>query len=96
MADKIRVNYPALEDMSRQCSQAAQRLRQTVSLANNIAQQMQNGALQGEYGDTFVQAMQVFQNKVNKLADKLGEEASDIQQAMNDMRQADQAAGSKF
>jgi WXG100 family type VII secretion target len=96
MADKIRVNYPALEDMARQCQQASQRLRQTVSLANNIAQQMQNGAMQGEFGETFVQALQVFQTKVNKLGDKLAEEASDIQQAMNDMRQADQKAGSKF
>lgn len=96
MADKIRVNYPALEDMARQCQQASQRLRQTVSLANNIAQQMQNGAMQGEYGEVFVQALQVFQTKVNKLSDKLNEEANDIRQAMNDMRQADQKAGSKF
>jgi WXG100 family type VII secretion target len=96
MADKIRVNYPALEDMARQCQQASQRLRQTVGLANNIAQQMQNGAMQGEYGEVFVQALQVFQNKVNKLGDKLSEEASDIRQAMNDMRQADQKAGSEF
>lgn len=96
MAEKIRVNYPALEDMSKQCSQAAQRLRQTTNMANQIAQQMQNGAMMGEFGDVFVQALQIFQAKVNKLSDKLAEEASDIQQAMNDMRQADQQAGQKF
>jgi WXG100 family type VII secretion target len=96
MPDKIRVNYPALEDMSKQCSQAAQRLHQTASLANNVGQQLQNGAMMGEFGDIFVQALQVFQSKVNKLAEKLAEEASDIQQAMNDMRQADQKAGGKF
>lgn len=96
MADKIRVNYAALDDMAKQCQQASQRLRQTVSMANNIAQQMQNGAMQGEFGDTFVQALQVFQTKVNKLGDKLSEEAGDIRQAMNDMRSADKTAGSKF
>ena len=96
MAEKIRVNYPALEDMAKQCGQAAQRIRQTSSLANNIAQQLQNGAMMGEFGDTFVQALGVFQTKVNKLADKFAEEASDIQQAMNDMRQADTQAAGKF
>ena len=96
MADKIRVNYPALEDMAKQCDQAAQRVRQTASMANQIAQQMQNGAMQGEFGDIFVQALGVFQTKVNKLADKLAEEAGDIRGAMNDMRTADNAASGKF
>jgi WXG100 family type VII secretion target len=96
MADKIRVNYPALEDMAKQCDQAAQRIRQTASMANQIAQQMQNGALQGEFGDIFVQALGVFQTKVNKLAEKFAEEAGDIRGAMSDMQAADNAAGGKF
>jgi len=96
MADKIRVNYPALEDMAKQCDQAAQRIRQTASMANQIAQQMQNGAMQGEFGDIFVQALGVFQTKVNKLADKFTEEAGDIRGAMSDMQAADNAAGGKF
>jgi WXG100 family type VII secretion target len=96
MADKIRVNYPALEDMAKQCDQAAQRIRQTASMANQIAQQMQNGAMQGEFGDIFVQALGVFQTKVNKLADKFAEEAGDIRGAMSDMQAADNAASGKF
>ena len=64
MADKIRVNYPALEDMARNCAACAQRLQQTVSMANQIAQSMNNGAMQGEFGDIFVQALGVFQTKV--------------------------------
>jgi WXG100 family type VII secretion target len=96
MADKIRVNYPALEDMAKQCDQAAQRIRQTASEANKIAQQMQNGSLQGEFGDIFVQALGVFQTKVNKLADKFAEEAGDIRGAVSDMQTADNAAGGKF
>lgn len=96
MADKIRVNYPALEEMARNCDAFAQRLRQTVQMANQIAQQMSNGSLQGEFGDVFVQALGVFQTKVNKLADKFAEEAGDIRGAMDDMRTADQTAGAKF
>lgn len=95
-SEKIRVNYPALEDMAKHCDQAAQRLQQTASLAGKISAQMQNGALQGEFGETFVQALGVFSQKVNKLATKFTEEAGDIRGAMSDMRAADQKAGSKF
>jgi WXG100 family type VII secretion target len=96
MAEKIRVNYPALEDMAKHCDQSAQRLQQTAALAGKISAQMQNGALQGEFGDTFCQALGVLQQKVNKLAAKFTEEAGDIRGAMSDMRSADQSAGSKF
>jgi WXG100 family type VII secretion target len=96
MADKIRVNYPALEDMAKHCDQSAQRLQQTAALAGKISAQMQNGALQGEFGDTFVQALGILQQKVNKLAAKFTEEAGDIRGAMSDMRSADQQAGGKF
>jgi uncharacterized protein YukE len=96
MVDKIRVNYPALEDMARNCTACAQRLQQTVSMANQIAQAMNNGAMQGEFGDIFVQALGVFQTKVKLLADKFDEEARDIVGAMNDMKAADTTAGGNF
>lgn len=96
MAEKIRVNYPALEDMAKNCDAFAERLRQTAGMGNQIGQQMQAGAMQGEFGDVFVQALGVFQQKVNKLAEKFGEESKDIRAAMADMRQADESAGAKF
>jgi uncharacterized protein YukE len=86
MADKIRVNYPALDDMAKNCD----------AFANQIAQQMQNGSMQGEFGDIFVQALGVFQTKVNKLADKFADTASEIRGAMSDMQQADNTAGAQF
>ena len=96
MAEKIRLNYPALEDMAKNCEQFGRRLEQTISLANQTAQQMQNGAMVGQFGDTFVQALGVFQNKVKLLAEKFDEEARAIRGAMADMRRADQDAGGKF
>lgn len=96
MADKIRVNYPALEDMARRCKQAEARLRQTAALGNQTAQQFQNGAMVGEFGERFCEALQIFQAKVNKLADKFEEEANDIAKAMDDMKQADEKAGGNF
>jgi WXG100 family type VII secretion target len=96
MAEKIRVNYPALEDMAKNCDAFAERLRQTAGMGNQIGQQMQAGAMQGEFGDVFVQALVVFQQKVNKLADKFADEAKDIRAAAQDMQSADQTAGAKF
>jgi WXG100 family type VII secretion target len=96
MTEKIRVNYPALEDMAKNCEAFYNRLMQTVQMANQISQQMQNGAMQGEYGDTFVQALSVFQTKVKRLAEKFHEEAGDIRGAMADMQAADNTAGGKF
>lgn len=96
MSDKIRVNYPALEDMSRHCQMVAERLTQTAMTAQKIAGQMQNGALVGPPGEVYVQALGLFYTRVTKLSNKFAEEANDIKQAIADMQQADSAAGNNF
>lgn len=96
MADQIRVNYPALEDMSNHCKMVADRLQQTASVAQKIAGQMQNGALVGQPGEVYVQALNIFYIRVMKLSGKYAEVANDIKQAMADMQQADNSAGSNF
>ena len=96
MADKIRVNYPALEDMAKHCQTVAHHLQQTASLANKIGAQMQNGALVGRPGDVFVQALGQLQQRTMKLSGKFIEVSNDIKQAVSDMQAADSAAGAKF
>lgn len=96
MADKIRANYPAMEDMAKHCQMVAQQLQQTASLANKIAAQMQNGALVGKPGDAYVQALGQLQQRTMKLSGKFIEVANDIKQAMSDMQAADSTAGNKF
>jgi uncharacterized protein YukE len=96
MSDKIRVNYPALEEMANHCQMVSERLQQTAANAQKIAGQMQNGALIGPPGEVFVQALNIFFNRVMKLSGKFSEEANDIRQAIADMRQADQSAGNNF
>lgn len=96
MADKIRVNYPALEEMANHCKMVSDRLSQTATMVQKSAAQMQNGALLGPPGDIYVQALSILQVKVNKLSLKFAEEANDIKQAMADMQQADSAAGNQF
>ena len=96
MADQIRVNYPALEDMAKHCQMVSERLAQTAATAQKIAGQMQNGALIGEPGEVYVQALGQFFQRVTKLSNKFNEVSNDIKQAMADMRQADSAAGNNF
>lgn len=96
MADKIRVNYPALEEMAQHMQLSSDRLAQSAALATKIAGQMQNGALVGQAGEIYVQALGLFSQKVTRLSEKYMEEANDIRQAMNDMRSADTDAGNKF
>ena len=96
MSDKIRVNYPALEDMAKHCQMVSQQLQQTAAMAQKIAGQMQNGALIGEPGEIYVQALGMFYQRVVKLSAKFSEEANDIKQAIADMQQADNTAGGNF
>jgi uncharacterized protein YukE len=96
MVDKIRANYPAMEDMAKHCQMVAQQLQQTAALANKIAAQMQNGAMVGKPGDAYVQALGQLQARTMKLSGKFIEVANDIKQAMSDMQAADSAAGHKF
>jgi WXG100 family type VII secretion target len=96
MANRIRVNYPALEDMAKHCKAVAEKLQQTATLANKIGAQMQNGALVGKPGDNFVEALGQLQQSTMKLSGKFVEVSNDIKQAISDMRTADNTAGSKF
>jgi uncharacterized protein YukE len=97
MSEKIRVNYPALLEMAKHCEMVANRLNETASLGQKIAQQMNNGALVGEPGEIFGSALQgPFLSRVQKLSAKFTEVSSDIKQAVNDMQTADRAAGGNF
>lgn len=96
MADQIRTNYQALEDMAKHCDNVSARLVQTAGLAQKIASQMQNGALIGKHGEIYVMALNIFFSKVSKLSEKYREVANDIRAAASDMQRADTTAGQKF
>jgi uncharacterized protein YukE len=96
MADVIRANYQAMEDMAKQCDAVAQRLAQTASVSQKISGQMQNGSLIGKHGEIYTQALSVFYTKVMKLSEKYTEEAKDIRAAITDMQRADSSVGNSF
>ena len=96
MADVIRTNYAALENMAKQCEKVAQELQDTSSKAAKWAQKMQEGALKGPPGDTFGEVLTRFCGKLAVLAESFTQEARDIRQASSDMSQADGSAAGKF
>jgi WXG100 family type VII secretion target len=97
MADVIKLNYPAMREMAAHCRKVAQRLQETIKLGQGIASQMDNGALIGEAGQNFSQALREgFVPGVNKLMLKFEEVAKDIEKAITDMQAEDSEAGGRF
>jgi len=93
----IKLNYPEMERMAAQCIKAQQRLQDTVKLAQSISQDMQNGALVGDAGEAFTNALQqAFIPAVNRLADKFEEISKDIKLAISEMKTQDKGAGNFF
>ena len=90
MPDMIKLDYEAMRDMSRQCKATAQRLLETVNMAQQIAQRMQGGALVGDAGEAFSNALSgSFCPSVKRLSEKFEEVSKDIEGAIHDMQEAD-------
>ncbi|OJX45867.1 MAG: hypothetical protein BGO78_11225 [Chloroflexi bacterium 44-23] len=97
MSEVIKLNYPAMQEMAQQCKAASQRLQETARLAQQIANEMQNGALIGDAGDAFAHALTgALLPAVQKLSQKFEEVTKDIQGAISDMQAQDKGAASKF
>ena len=92
MADKIRANYPAMQEMAKHMDLVKSRLTELAGTSNKIAQQMQAGALTGQPGEAFEASLGVLTGKINTLAEKFGEISKDINLAVSDMQSADQSA----
>ncbi len=90
MTDEIRMDYGLMEDMSKTFQQSVEQLQDTLSAVQNIANEMEDGALLGRGGDAFTEAIR---NKlspaISRLTEKFQELAEDVNKAMEDMRSAD-------
>jgi WXG100 family type VII secretion target len=96
-SDKIRLNYAQMQDMATQCTKVAQRLLQTVTLVQQVAAQMQGGALVGDAGDAFTSALtSSLVPAIQRISDKFAEINGDILGAISDMQAQDSQAGNRF
>jgi uncharacterized protein YukE len=91
------MSYPDVLDMAATFRAASQQLDETMMLMVGIAAQMEGGALIGEAGDEFGDALR---NKLNKslqrLQDKFNELDKDLRGAVEYMRDGVDTAESRF
>ncbi len=90
MSDEIRMDYGLMSDMSQTFKGGMEQLQDTMQAIQNIANEMEDGALLGQGGATFVD---VLRNKltpaISRLIEKFDELATDINHAKDDMQKAD-------
>jgi WXG100 family type VII secretion target len=90
MSDIIKMDYGLMEDMSQTFKQGVEQLQDTNQVMQNIANELEDGALLGRGGVAFTDAIRgKLCPAIARLTEKFEELAGDIQKAMDDMRSAD-------
>lgn len=90
MSDIIKMDYGMMEDMAKTFLQGVEQLEDTNQEMQSIANAMEDGALLGQGGQAFTDAIRTkLCPAIARLTDKYQELAQDIQQAMSDMKSAD-------
>jgi WXG100 family type VII secretion target len=84
------MDYGLMEDMSKTFQQSVEQLQDTLQAMQNVANELEDGALLGRGGDAFTEAIR---NKlspaISRLTEKMQELSEDVNKAMEDMRSAD-------
>lgn len=95
--EKERMVEASMNEMSKAFHQANQMLTEAIKTSQDIGKTMEGGALQGDAGDEFRNAISgpLTQN-VNRLAAKLMEMEGDIQKAVAAIHQEEQTAQKRF
>lgn len=97
MAEKIKMNYPLMEEMARTFLQGVEQLQDTNQEMQSIANTLEDGALLGQGGEAFTEAIRSkLAPAITRLTDKFQELAQDVQKAMQDMQQSDTSTERMF
>jgi uncharacterized protein YukE len=99
MANKTdeRYDHAALKEMAKAFQQASETLRQTMTIAKQISQLMESGALQGDTGDEFRAGIDTtLTKKLKNLDAKMVEMKKDIENAMRENKAAESDSRAKF
>lgn len=87
---EIKMDYGLMEDMSRTFAQGVEQLQDTMQAMQNIANELEDGALLGRGGEAFTEAIRgKLAPAISRLTDKFQELAEDVNKAMEDMKSAD-------
>lgn len=97
MTDVIKMDYEAMQEMSRTFLAGAEQLEDTMQEMQSIANTMEDGALLGRGGDAFTDALRgKLSPALSRLIDKFRELADDVNKAMQDMQEADSTSQKMF
>jgi WXG100 family type VII secretion target len=93
----VRMNYESMATMASAFDKAAQQLDDTMSAMQKVVQQMEGGALVGNGGTAFANAIQEqLVPAMNTMRDKLAEMGEDIRAAVDFTKDGVTSARSKF
>lgn len=97
MQDEIKMDYPLMEEMKRTFQGGREQLQDTMNELKSIADKMEQGALLGQAGSAFSDAIRgALMGAVAKLSDKFEELEGDLQHAVDQMHQAEEKAKASF
>ena len=97
MTEEIKLVYATAESMVKTFVDGVNVLQETNSRMEKIAGTLEGGALLGQGGVAFVEAIRDSLNPaIGRLEEKFEELAQDVRDAIEDMREADQTSKGKF
>jgi len=95
MSKTIKVVLPLLDEMSKTFDKGEQQLQDTAKEMKAISAAMQGGALLGQGGKAFAEALNTtLAQQIGKLAEKFRELSKDVQDAKQEMIEADKSSAS--
>ncbi|MER2599645.1 MAG: WXG100 family type VII secretion target [Caldilineales bacterium] len=95
--DVIKLEYAKAEEMIRTFQQGREQLQRTLQEMQGLATTIEEGALLGQGGDAFVEAIRTkLAQSLTKLSEKFEELAGDVAQAIKYMQEADKTSKAQF
>ncbi len=96
MAD-VRMNYGSMEQMGKSFHQAHEQLEQTIREMDKVVKMMEGGALVGDGGQAFMEALNhKLKKRLQGLKEKMRELEGDIHGAVARTRDGVQTAKTRF
>ena len=97
MTDEIKLVYATAEDMILTFQKGVEQLGKTMQEMQNVAGQLEDGALLGQGGDAFKDAIRgKLCPAIGRLNEKFEELIGDVHKAIDYMQEADKTSSSKF
>ena len=97
MPEEIKLVIPTAEDMIKTFVEGVNVLQETNSRMEKIASTLEGGALLGQGGTAFVEAIRdSLCPAIGRLEEKYQELAQDVRKAIEEMQEADQESKGKF